>query len=373
MGDASALGCIAGALLLGAPTARAAGVLEGLKHHTTVVSTITDNGDLNPYAVVVAPVSSGVIHKGDVLVDNFNNQSNLQGTGGTIIVVDPAAKSAKLFAKLPQNLPQCPGGIGLSTAMTMLTSGWVIVGSTPSTDGTTATKGAGCLLVFDSNGQLATVWSGSHINAPWGNMAVVDNGAKATLFVSMSGFDVPGPDKLDPSTGAPVIVKKATVLRIQLAIPASGPPKVTSQTVIADGFAEQADKDVFLIGPTGLALIGSTLYVSDAVENRIVAIADATSRTGSAGTGSTVTKGGLLQRPLALTTANGHILAANAKNGEVVEFDPASGKQITAQWVDSNQAQSPPGNGDLFGLAMAPDGGFYYVEDDVNMLAKATP
>ncbi|MBV8662320.1 MAG: hypothetical protein JO107_04380, partial [Hyphomicrobiales bacterium] len=335
---------------------------------------ITDNGDLNPYAVVVAPVSSGVIHKGDVLVDNFNNQSNLQGTGGTIIVVDPAAKSAKLFAKLPQNLPQCPGGIGLSTAMTMLTSGWVIVGSTPSTDGTTATKGAGCLLVFDSNGQLATVWSGSHINAPWGNMAVVDNGAKATLFVSMSGFDVPGPDKLDPSTGAPVIVKKATVLRIQLAIPASGPPKVTSQTVIADGFAEQADKDVFLIGPTGLALIGSTLYVSDAVENRIVAIADATSRTGSAGTGSTVTKGGLMQHPLALTaSADGHILAANAKNGEVVEFDPASGKQITAQWVDSNQAQSPPGNGDLFGLAMAPDGGFYYVEDDVNMLAKATP
>ena len=58
----------------------------------------------------------------------------------------------------------------------------------------------------------------------------------------------------------------------------------------------------------------------------------------------------------------------------MVEFDPVSGKQLAAQWIDSNQAQSPPGNGDLFGLAMAPDGsGFYYVEDDVNMLAKATP
>ena len=88
-----------------------------------------------------------------------------------------------------------------------------------------------------------------------------------------------------------------------------------------------------------------------------------------------MTKGGLLQRPLALAaTANGHILACNGKNGQVVEFDPASGKQLSAQWVDSNQAQSPPGNGDLFGLAMAPDGsGFYYVEDDTNMLAKATP
>ena len=77
--------------------------------------------------------------------------------------------------------------------MAMLNSGWVIVGSTPSNDGTTATKGNGCLLVLDSNGQLATVWSGPHINGPWGNMAVIDNGAKATLFVSMSGFDVPGP------------------------------------------------------------------------------------------------------------------------------------------------------------------------------------
>ena len=110
--------------------------------------------------------------------------------------------------------------------MTMLKSGWVIVGSTPSTDGTTATKGAGCLLVFDSNGQLATVWSGPHINGPWGNMAVIDNGAKATLFVSMAGYDLPAPAKLDPATGFPVVVNKATVLRIELAIPAGGPPKV---------------------------------------------------------------------------------------------------------------------------------------------------
>ena len=195
------------------------------------------------------------------------------------------------------------------------------------------------------------------------------------MFVSMSGLRCPGPDTLDPKTGEPVIVDKATVLRIQLSIPPSGPPKVASQTVIASGFAEQADKDVFLVGPTGLALIGSTLYVSDALENRIVAIADAATRTGSAGTGHTVTKDGLLQRPLALaTTADGHILTTNAKNGQVVEFDPASGRQVAAQWVDANQAQSPPGSGDLFGLAMAPDGsGFYYVEDDVNMLAKATP
>ena len=369
-----ALGGAAALVVLGAMPVHAASVLEGLRRHVTVTSTVTDNGDLNPYAVVVAPVASGKIQKGDVLVDNFNNSSNLQGTGGTIIDFNPSTHATSLFAKLPQRLPQCPGGIGLTTAMTMLSTGWVIVGSTPSTDGTTATKGAGCLLVFDSNGRLATVWTGSHINGPWGNMAVIDNGAKATLFVSMSGYNLPAPSKIDPATGVPVVVKQATVLRIQLTIPAGGPPKVAGQTVIASGFAQRADKDVFLIGPTGLALIGGTLYVSDAVENRIVAIDGAASRSDSAGTGRTVTRDGLLQRPLALAaTSNGHILACNGKNGEVVEFDPASGAQLSAQWVDSNQAQSPPGNGDLFGLAMAPDGsGFYYVEDDTNMLAKAT-
>jgi hypothetical protein len=153
-------------------------VLQNYHRLSTIASTIPDNGDLNPYALFVVPVSSGMIKKGDVIVDNFNNVSNLQGTGGTILVIDPATRATRLFAKLPQNLPQCPGGIGLSTAMAMLSSGWVIVGSTPSTDGTTATKGPGCLLVFDTNGKLVTVWSGGQINGPWGNMAVVDNGDK---------------------------------------------------------------------------------------------------------------------------------------------------------------------------------------------------
>ena len=55
---------------------------------------------------------------------------------------------------MPKQLPQCPGGVGLTAAMTMLQSGWVIVGSDPSTDGTTSTKGQGCLIVLDANGKF---------------------------------------------------------------------------------------------------------------------------------------------------------------------------------------------------------------------------
>ena len=98
--------------------------------------------------VVVAPASVGKIHEGDVLIDNFNNLSNLQGTGTTIVDFNPSTRKTTTFAKIPQHMPQCPGGIGLTAAMTMLKSGWIIVGSTPSTDGTTRTKGPGALLVI---------------------------------------------------------------------------------------------------------------------------------------------------------------------------------------------------------------------------------
>ncbi|UXU88594.1 hypothetical protein [Burkholderia sp. S-53] len=367
-----ATGALAAAALTAAAGAFAEpqGFLETLHRHTLLVNTVPDNGDQNPYAITVAPVSAGTIQAGDVLVDNFNNAANLQGTGSTIVNYRPSTKQMSLFASIPRDLKACPGGVGLSTAMTMLKSGWVIVGSTPSNDGTTSTKGAGCLIVLDPQGKIASTWSSPNINDPWGNMAVVDRGDSATLFVSMAGFGVGGAD------GNPPVYKQATVLRIDIDVPAGKPPVIKQETVVASGLGAQADKGVFLVGPTGLALSGDQkkLYVSDAIGNRIVEIDDPLTRDTSAGVGRQVTADGFLRRPLALATApNGHLLATNALNGQVVEIDPAAGKQLYARWIDTDKAQSPPGNGDLFGIAMTPEGdGFYYVQDDVNtlMLAK---
>jgi sugar lactone lactonase YvrE len=187
----------------------------------------------------------------------------------------------------------------------------------------------------------------------------------------MAGFGLPGPDERDPATGYPVTVKQATVLRLELTVPEGKAPVLQSQTVVASGFSQRADRDNFLFGPTGLALGGDgTLYVTDGMDNQITAIPDALTRTDSAGTGRLVTENGLLAWPLAMATApNGHLLVCNGRNGQVVEVDPVAGKQVYAQWIDNDQAQTPPGNGDLFGIAMTPDGkGFYYVEDDVNTL-----
>ncbi|HWU04467.1 MAG TPA: hypothetical protein VN222_17130 [Novosphingobium sp.] len=350
------------------------GFLETVHKHQTLALTTPDNGDLNPYAVVVAPTSAGKVAEGDVLISNFNNISNLQGTGTTIVDFNPATRKTTLFAQIPRDTAQCPGGVGLTTAMTMLKSGWVIVGSLPSKDGTTATRGEGCLLVLDAQGKLVATWSGPTISGPWGNMAVVDKGDAATLFISMAGFDVPGPRVLDPATHYPVVQHKATVLRLELTVPAGKPPVLTSQTVVASGLAQRADIDNFLFGPTGLALgEDDTLYATNGLENTIIAIDHASTRQDSGGTGRIVTQDGLLAWPLALAwTPEKHLIVTNGKNGQVVEVDPKAGKQIYAQWIDNDQAQSPPGNGDLFGLAMLPDGsGFYYVTDDMNTLMKA--
>jgi sugar lactone lactonase YvrE len=360
-----ALACLALAVALPAH-AQGQGYLAGIKKHHLATSTVPANGDQNPYAMAVVPANTGTLQKDDLLVDNFNNKGNLQGTGSTIIDYRPATGTTTTFATVPANLPGCPGGVGLSTAMAVLKSGWVIVGSAPSTDGTTKTLGRGCLIILDSSGKVAGTITDPDIADPWGNMAWIDNGDSATLFVSNAGFGIGAPGQAAQKT--------ATVLRIGLSIENGKPPVVTDKTVIGTGFSAQADASVFLIGPTGLALgKDGTLYVSDAINNQVVAIADAATRTDSAGTGRVVTKDGSLRRPLAMATApNGNLLAVNGLDGQVVEIDPVAGKQIGTSWLDNDEAQTPPGSGDLFGIAVNPAGtGFYYVEDDMNTVVQA--
>jgi sugar lactone lactonase YvrE len=172
-----------------------------------------------------------------------------------------------------------------------------------------------------------------------------------------------------------VVIRQSTVVRFDLAIPQNGPPTIARRTVVGDGFAARADLDNFLLGPTGLALSpDGVLYVTDGLDNLITALPQALTRTDSAGVGVTVTKDGLLSWPLAMAwSPEGHLLVCNGKDGRLVEIDPVAKKQIYAQWINTDQAQSPPGNGDLFGIALTPSGdGFYYVMDDVNTLMRAS-
>ena len=309
---ALALGAWA-ALAVAAPYAalsatQPASFLDGIHRQTTLSTTVPDNGDQNPYAIVVAPVSAGSVQKDDVLVTNFNDGGNLQGLGTTIVDYNPTTKKLTTFAALPRDLAGCPGGVGLSTAMTMLKSGWVIVGSAPSNDGTTATKGAGCLIILDAKGKVAGTIAGDNINMPWGNMAVIDNGDTATLFVSNAGFGVGSPE------GDPRVVKEATVLRIRLSIAEGKPPAVVDRPSSAAASARSRQGRV--PGRADRPRARRQRYALRLGRDRQPdqRDRDAATRDHSAGVGRTVTKDGLLQTPLAMTTApNGHLLVTNAR------------------------------------------------------------
>jgi hypothetical protein len=331
---------------------------------TTIASTVPSNGDVNPYGIVRVPVSTGSLVKGDLLISNFNNSSNLQGTGTTLVQISPSG-SVSLFAQIdPNTLPgPCPGGVGLTTALAVLRSGWVIVGSLPTTDGMADTAQAGCLLVLDSSGNVAETFYGSLINGPW-DMVAADGGNRASLFVTnvLNGT----------VAGNGNIVNEGTVVRLDLTISKNSMPFLQQMTVIGSGFAERTDPVALVIGPTGVGLSrqdgndqGGQLYVNDTLNNRIVAISDPLTRNTSDKTGHTVTKNGSLNGPLGLTVAgNGDILTVNGNDGYLVETTP-DGHQINKVLLDDTGGN---GAGALFGLVDVAGQGVYFVDDATNTL-----
>jgi hypothetical protein len=350
----------AAGLLVGTAGSASAGgfpAFAGPLHRTSVIaSTVPGNGDLNPYGVAVIPRSTGGLFQGNVLVSNFNNKANAQGTGTTIVEVTPFGKKW-VFAQINPDLAGCPGGVGLTTALTALRSGWVIVGSLPTKGG--AVSGPGCLIVLNSFGQVEETFTGPEINGPW-DMTSVDLGGQAALFVT---------NVLNGTVAAKgKTVFGGTVVRLVVQIPPASLPVITSSTVIGSGFPETLNSAALVIGPTGVGLgAHGILYVADTLASRIAAIPNALFRGFSAGRGFTVSRGRFLNGELGLVIApNGDILTVNGGNGNLVEVTP-SGAQIAVRRLDSSG--SPPGAGALFGLAVKPgQRAVYYVDDATNTL-----
>jgi hypothetical protein len=329
-----------------------------MKTVSTVASTVPANGDVNPYGIVLLPTSIGKLHAGDLLVSNFNDKANNQGTGTTIVELAPAGKQSVFSTITASALPGgCPGGVGLTTALSVLPGGYVVVGSLPTTNGKSATAQLGCLIVLDSQGKPVSTISGPQIAGPW-DMTSTTQGNITTLFVSnaLNGGAAEGVHT----------IKNSTVLRIRVSSGAGQAPKVLGETVIANKIPWRDDPNALVIGPTGVALASDgTLYLADTLDNRIAAIPQAMTRTTPAADGgTTVSVGGKLIQPLGLTLApNGDILTANAGNGNIVETTPA-GKQLIAQTADRKT-----GAGSLFGLVVNAAGtGIYYVDDGDNTL-----
>jgi len=355
LATALAIAFATAALLPGVAAAKSPAFLNTLHTQTVVGSTVPGNGDINPYGIAVVPKSTGNLVKGDVLVSNFNNSANAQGTGTTIVQISPMGATTVFASIMPADVPSCIGGVGLTTALVALKSGWVVVGSLPTTGGDPATSMAGCLIVLDRTGHVAATIAGGLINGPW-DMTAWDNGDDPVLFVS---------NVLNGTVAANGnVVNGGTVVRIDIDGAHTSMPHVTSERVIGWGFPEKTDPAALVIGPTGLALdrMGN-LYVADTLDNRIAVIHNATRRMSASHKGSTVSVNGHLNGPLGLAIdENGNVLAANSNDGNAVEITP-TGHQVAVKLLDS------VGAGTLFGLAVTLDGeGLYFVDDGSNNL-----
>ncbi|WP_232453833.1 hypothetical protein [Burkholderia ubonensis] len=315
---------------------------------SVIASTVPTNGDLNPYGIAFVP--SGVpawstLKPGDVVVSNFNNSANLQGTGTTIVKLSPDNSPTVFFQG--QNL-------GLTTALAVLRNGFVLVGNVPTTDGQHVVP-PGSLLVVNPQGSLVTqLVSAALLDGPW-DMTVIDRGQRVTAFVSN--------------------VLNGTVARIDLMFDNSGGvTMLQSSRIIASGYTFRTDPSALVVGPTGLAYDANNdiLYVASTGDNAVFAIQNAASTNGNAGAGRLIYFDKKhLHGPLALALApNGHLVTAN---GDAVNPDPQQPSEIVeftvdGQFVAQMQVDIVPGAafGLAFGLGSQRQPQFAAVNDNTN-------
>jgi hypothetical protein len=304
-----------------------------------VSSTVPPNGDLNPYGVAFVPQNfprGGSIAPGDVLISNFNNANNVQGTGTTIVkltlngTVVPSVAPGSVGTAVTFFTS---GPTGLSTALGVLQGGFVLVGNVPTTDGTFATISQGSLQIIDRHGKLIRVVNDDvFLDSPW-DLTINDNGYQAQVFVSN--------------------VKSGTVSRLDLAV-GSSDVTVVRETRIAMGYTVQPNAAAVILGPTGLAYHRTTdiLYVASTADNQIFAVPHAGNAVSAVVRGTPIFANRHLRGPLALVFApNGNLLTTNgdAVNAdathpsEIVEFTN-SGEFIREFNVDASQ-------GGAFGIA----------------------
>ena len=338
------------------------------------VSTSPSNGDLNPYGIAFVPAQvpvSGtqglntVFNPGDILVSNFNNNQNLQGTGTSIIRIQSTGLTSTFF-QTPSSLAQMSGhpGTGLTNALVALKNGMVIVGSLPTTDGTFATVSAGSLLFIRRDGTLssqisyapnangATVaqtalgfvnnafFNADVIDGPW-SMAVNDQGNEIQLFLSN--------------------VLKGTVVRFHITFDSDGNGVVFDQypVYLATNLNHENDANGFLLGPSGLTydpLPSSptldTLFIASSKDQAVYMIQGAGWNSGPMAPQLLVLDTTHLHGPLGVALApNGNIYVANSDGNGMDPNQPSEIAIYDMTGAFQGEFSVDPQNGGAFGIA----------------------
>ncbi len=209
-------------------------------------STTDPTQGYNPYGLVVAPATAGLITKGDLVVCNFNAGGNPnQGTGMNIVGLHPLAGSTP---STPYPIASSPDLLGCN-ALTML----------PDDSISAAAWASNLNPLVSATGTVGTPFASDTFNDPWGEAFVAATATQpAALYVSNA------PD----NNG--VVAVGGTIDRISL--DANGAQ--TSFTEIATGFCSGGAPGA-IFGPAGLTYdpASDTLYVVDTSSASVIALA----------------------------------------------------------------------------------------------------
>ena len=337
-------------------------ILSGLSSITQIGSTVDPiEKGANPYGLAIAPVTAGLITKGDLVACNFNDgATNTQGKGTTIVGLHPSAGAT------PYRIAQSSQLLGCE-ALAML----------PDDSISAAAWGANLNPLVAPDGTVNNPFAADMFGGPWGEAYVPASGSQpAALYVS-SAFS-------------------GTINRVTLNGDAP-----TAFTEIAKGFCVSGVPGA-LFAPAGLTYDASidALYIVDTSSYSVVALAGvsaigadgvivngscgattptpALSFSGpSAASARVIASGGQFNAPLsAALLADGDLVVANADINSpmtpnlLFEISPAIGFVGAPLQLDTSGTP-----GALFGLAAtvnAQGNQIIYFNDDntntVNML-----
>jgi len=215
----------------------------------TVGSTVDPTlGEANPYGLTIAPATSGLITKGDLVVCNFNDGAGVEGNGTTVVGLHPGG----LVPAAPYRIAQAADLKGCN-ALAMLPDDSISVAGWSSNDNT----------LVSATGMVGVPFTSDVFNQPWGEAFVAAAGTQpAALYVTNA-----------PANNG-VVGSGGTIDRISL----DANNAQTAFTEIVSGFCAGGAPGSIL-GPAGLTYDASidTLYVVDTGSASVIAIAGVSS------------------------------------------------------------------------------------------------
>jgi hypothetical protein len=204
-----------------------------LRHIKTIGSTVDpQNGDQNPYGLDVAKVDAGLLHSGDLVVCNFNNAANVQGTGTTIVALHPNPNAAPLRIAQNAALLGCDA-LALAPTDTI----WA------------AAFAANDNPIVSSSGALINALAGGPWHGPFGETFAPAHPPFVAAFYASNAGD-------------------GSIVRVNIR------PSGFTFDVIATGFAVNNGAPGGILGPSGLQYDNSrdALYVIDGQDNSVTVL-----------------------------------------------------------------------------------------------------